>query len=466
MNRQTSQTYTFNFEDVHQTLRHGKVSFVDGAHQVEHTVNIAAPDIRFLDRLRSEMSPVLADLVDLAVSVYAADRLCHRRTDERATIQIRLPVRAPNVLSNPTVVKHLVDVLHWFTYDNWSFDFELRATIPRPAELQPLLDCLDQSRPVEVSLWSGGLDSFAGLCHRISADRDDDMQHVLLGAGASTQMESTQKRLIDCVDPARSHTKLVQAPIRMVDADRRRRNSTPRARGFVFLLLGAVCSLLHDQDRLFVFENGVGAINLRYPGSDSATDHSRSVHPISLKRMGVLVSAAIGQEFCFENPFLFSTKAQLCSTLLDSRHRGCVPLTVSCDRRHHAAEQQCGYCSSCLLRRQALAAVGLEDRTCYVLNSRRRKHRESDGDHLRAVLCQVHMLRQLLCGKDPWLGLVGYDPGLIEVAKIEASRLGASVASTSENLVSLYRAYVEEWGRVSEIISLGLIDDHDYRVRA
>jgi len=60
----------------------------------------------------------------------------------------------------------------------------------------------------------------------------------------------------------------------------------------------------------------------------------------------------------------------MCQALVEA---GCVDLafeTISCDRLHREKPMQCGYCSSCLLRRQALAVQRVEDQTCYIATAR------------------------------------------------------------------------------------------------
>jgi len=335
------------------------------------------------------------------------------------------------------------------------------------AQLQTSFTDIDPARPVEVSLWSGGLDALAGLYSRIWEARDPRTLHVLFSTGANSYMEKVQREVREDVERrSPGCTRLIQAPIRLADPAQEVRNSTSRSRGLVFCLLGAACARLFGQDRLFVFENGIGAINLRYPGSDSATDHSRSLHPDSLRRVSELISALLDEEFRVENPFIDQTKAHMCSCLSDDSLRQIVSHTVSCDRRHRSSVGQCGYGSSCLLRRQALAAAGIQDETVYVLNSGMRASRPSDGDHLRAILSQVCILRQCLSSEEPWQRLAQYEPWLLGVAETEASRRGVSLDAAKEALLALYQVYVDEWGRVSGTISQGLLDSYAYPVGA
>ena len=80
-------------------------------------------------------------------------------------------------------------------------------------------------------------------------------------------------------------------------------------------MLGAACAYLMGQKVLYLYENGIGAINLPYRESAVGLDHSRSVHPLTLLMVSDVISELLGQEFEVKNPFLFWTKAEMCKAL-------------------------------------------------------------------------------------------------------------------------------------------------------
>ena len=77
------------------------------------------------------------------------------------------------------------------------------------------------------------------------------------------------------------------------------------------MLLGSAYSYLRGHRVLHVYENGIGAINLPYRKSAVGLDHSRSVHPETLRRVGLLMTELIDENFKVRNPFLFHTKAEM-----------------------------------------------------------------------------------------------------------------------------------------------------------
>lgn len=241
-----------------------------------------------------------------------------------------------------------------------------------------------------------------------------------------------------------------------------------RTRGFVFMLLGAVCALLTGQQRLHIYENGVGAINLPFRASEVGLDHSRAVHPISLFEMGELVSNIIQASFRCVNPFVYSTKADMCGVLNNTLYQSLIAQTVSCDSQHHDVPSQCGYCSSCVLRKQSLLAAGVSDDTAYVLpsTSEKRPYRQSAGNHLRAMLWQIRVLRQLLSTETPWDSMTHYYPRLMDIIDRTAVSEGLEPEVMKERFVLLYQRYVSEWEQVQSQIERGLLGEEELRAAA
>ncbi|MDY6804534.1 MAG: hypothetical protein SXA11_12105 [Cyanobacteriota bacterium] len=58
----------------------------------------------------------------------------------------------------------------------------------------------------------------------------------------------------------------------------------------------------------------------------------------------------------------------MCKALAKDERNDLAFGTVSCDSPHrNKLAYQCGYCSSCLLRHQALSAAKIEDKTSYIV---------------------------------------------------------------------------------------------------
>ena len=225
------------------------------------------------------------------------------------------------------------------------------------------------------------------------------------------------------------------------------------ARAGIPYVLGVATTLQAGTDTLWVYENGVGALNLPLNETQLGIDNYRGVHPRSLMLAQDFLSLALDQPVHLRNPFLFSTKAQMCKSLVGSGIADAVSHTVSCDgfpQRIRNQPSQCGRCTSCILRRQSLQASGLEqfDRGYrYDVLRPQTKLTGSNLYDLEAMRGQVHKIGRCLVSKDPWRSLCASFPELARThAELVASQDLGSHSEISRRLVELYRAYVWEWG--------------------
>jgi hypothetical protein len=361
-------------------------------------VGVDDSQLRYLEQ--KCLPSVLADLIDLALAIYVADKLSLPKKTRSIKVGIVLPVRHPEILN--ALGGTLEEILEWYSQDNWVFQFIPRIAKGRAVEYPVSHFQFVEREFYEVALWSGGLDSLAGLCKRM--ELVPNSHYVLIGTGSNSIMHKTQsevfKRVIYAGKSAK-HLSLVQVPLKAEYEERLSKNRSHRARGVVFLLIGVVGALLKDSNKLLVYENGVGAINLPLPAS-IGRDHSKAIHPISLIRVSNFISQVIDKKFSIENPFLFETKAQMCSSLKGNPFLAFE--TISCDQLHRESPIQCGYCSSCLMRRQSLAAAGIKDGTRYLIPHGRNFEQRHDS-YLRYILGQVALLESKFETSNVWYEL-------------------------------------------------------------
>jgi len=275
-------------------------------------------------------------------------------------------------------------------------------------------------------LFSGGLDSGAGLAaHLIEGDA------VAISVDTNNWMQHVQQRVLQNLQAMSGHTCM---PLRYrISVRASSVESSQRSRGLLFLAAGIATSWALRQDRLRVFENGIGAINLPYLRSQFGSQATRSMHPRTLSLTEKLAAAISSRPFRIDAPTLTATKAVVIGTLPMAADPA-LAFTVSCDTgfsarvRHHAP---CDVCTSCLLRRQALHAAGRADLDTAA------SYRTSSPAHstaLQAMLWQVARLRACLAQPDPWLGLVSAFPEILDTAPL-----------APVEVISLYRSYVREW---------------------
>lgn len=420
------------------------------------------------------LDPVYSDWIDLALAVYYADRLSPRRDPKDPArpyqwarrISLIIPVRLPEVWNRLAVLDRVNRALRFFTEDAWDLKFVPSDAKSQSQEAQAFLFSTPVSMPAYVALLSGGLDSFAGACRAVAEERDHSF--VFISGVTNSRQGVAQREQIRALRRLSQHEVYhITVPFGLSRHGRLRgegEERTQRSRGFLFLTLGAVTSLMAGSNTLHVHENGIGAINLPYDATQIGTSSSRGVHPLSLVRMEELAEALVGKSFSFRNPHLFETKGEMCRHPAVRRLAPFVWTTFSCDGFpvQVQGKPQCGSCTSCLLRRLSLQVAGLcefdtgEQYLCDLLDPTS-KPNEKQLRQLNAMEWQFRKIAQRIRGQRAWESLVLEFPDLQTIA----TELGAHAAGGQREicgrLIELYEKYVSEWGNFSARRQLGAL---------
>ena len=441
--------YSYEFTADAQPVELGSVYWLDG---------------RRLSRAFCQELPAnLADLLDVVMAVYAADRRSPRdfrgAASGQRSISIRVGVRNPDLWETPEMAHELQELLYWLSEDEWSFELVRRRTAPSSAESERFLFPLPPEPPVTVSLFSGGLDSLAGLAAR--AQEGSNGSYVLVSGYTHNRLAHQQRLQVDLIRSAWRHGELlkeapeirhVAVPLGIRKSTGHQKEPSQRMRALVFLTLGVATALQAGADTLWIYENGIGALNLPLNETQLGVDNYRGVHPRSLMLAEDFLRLALEQTVNIRNPFLFSTKARMCKALVLSGLAEAVVHTVSCDgfpQRIRNQPSQCGHCTSCILRQQSLQASGLgrynEGYRHDVLEPQATLSKSHLYD-LEAMRGQVHKIACCLASDDPWRSLGASFPELARTHAELVARGGLGGHSdVSGHLVELYRTYVWEW---------------------
>jgi 7-cyano-7-deazaguanine synthase in queuosine biosynthesis len=328
--------------------------------------------IRLLPGWHALLGPPERDLVRFALAVIAADRLAPRSVaGDRAldrelgwTREINLSVALENPEKLGAAKSHFESVLGFMTDDVWHLAFESEH-VP-PCQQGSLFG--DEEKPVgaEVCLFSGGLDSAAGLLARHRAGAGP---FVAVSASGNAVRTATQADVIRLLRELGAEVRWVRVPTSLEAAEMPRtpEETTQRSRGFLFLMLGAAIALAVRADRVVAYESGVGALNLPLAASQAGAQTTRAMHPGAFCLLEDALAAA-GCPVRFDLPFLLQTKGEVCGAA-GSALAQLAALAVSCDEGDgHKPDPaiHCGLCTSCLFRRVALhACLGGADATEY-----------------------------------------------------------------------------------------------------
>jgi hypothetical protein len=318
-------------------------------------------DHAFVHAFGTALHPAVADIVTVALSCYAADRLTRRSIDWSRDLHLRVPVNDPRRWNQAR--DDLGSYLGGLTDDHWSFDFVEGRPI-RLSEQQGTLFPVDLHGVGSVGLFSGGLDSLAGAAQWLVANPDP---LVLLGA-RSSRVIGRDQHLIASGLRKEFGDRVIEVGVPLELRRALSAESSQRTRGFLFLSLATAAAVTANVREVIVFENGYGAHNPRLAEHQFGSQATLATHPHLLKQFEHLTEI-LDLPVAIALPHRWQTKGQLLRELPGSIRR-LVPLSASCDSYplRMADRTHCGRCGSCLLRRQSLIAAGLEqlDRQDYV----------------------------------------------------------------------------------------------------
>jgi hypothetical protein len=209
-----------------------------------------------------------------------------------------------------------------------------------------------------------------------------------------------------------------------------------------------------------IYENGIGAINLPFSNAQLGSQNSRATHPIALKKIEQFLTVLLEQDFSLRLPYLYSTKGQVCRELRRSRLADLAVQSISCDSFsfRSSGPEQCGICTSCILRRQALWTAGFRE------DLEKGRYRQdifvTEPDYrepklalrlapLWDMLSQVERIDEALVSSDPWSGLTIDFPDLFEIPEVLGEQMTLPARKgIRQRLATLYREYCNEWHRL------------------
>jgi 7-cyano-7-deazaguanine synthase in queuosine biosynthesis len=305
------------------------------------------------------LPPRACDLLRIGSAVYAADRLARRenRGDFRGSraMRIQADVTDPDFWNDKRTIEPMRAALELLSADTWEFAFRYGAPDP---------SYLGDKAPSghRVCLYSGGLDSAAGLATRLRNSGQPLITVTIWHQGGQkkqvlSQLTRIRRRYGIEVDPIIVRTALFRPP------QLNEQELSQRCRSFLFAALAGAVAMAKESSEIEVYENGVGAINLPLMhGMSTGARTTRSSHPAFLRQMSHLLTHLSGRPVEFTLPHRGLTKAELVKTLAMDGLDHVATSTVSCVHYPVRGEaKQCGWCPACIGRRQALLVAGIAE---------------------------------------------------------------------------------------------------------
>ncbi len=316
-------------------------------------------------RLARNLSGLVLDLLEVGSYVYAADQavtrggrtLRHNGSDWRRSFRFDIPVRNLDLWNSSEVQEALTETLNFLSDETFEFRFhKLKKDVPAEAYFN-----FDQGQPWfeadEVMLYSGGLDSLAGLC---SSTIRDGKKVIAVSHRAAPQIYSRQRILLEEFRRENdSSTKVLHIPVWVNKGEDLTRDVDQRTRSFLFVMLAAAVAEMQGLSSVSFYENGITSSNLSVLEQLMGARASRSTHPKVLNDFGKLLSLLLGRQFRVVDPMFWKTKADIVQTIIDLGQRDLIKFSNSCSkvRPSDQIKTHCGICSQCVDRRFATLAV-------------------------------------------------------------------------------------------------------------
>lgn len=414
---------------------------VTGTHKGESVRRFFQSSSWNLWRTKAVFSPLFDDLHRIAWTVHFLDRLFVRGTRAwKRNFRCSIGVFDPDFWSSPLNYELLTNILHFISGDDWEFEFTQSA---KKGSAQRILD-LDFENEV-LCLYSGGLDSMAGLVHQLQQYPDKFFVPITVCHRTDIR-KSTYHQLaaIAKLYPNLLHKQRCAFPFRMekqYELFGVKREPTQRTRSFLFTVIGGITALQRGGNQLEVYEAGIGAINAPLLPQMSGSMTTRSSHPEFLRMVGELLSLISQKEFKIVLPFANATKGELISSLKGKhalRKLARTSFSCVCYPRRKLEKKVCGKCLACIFRRIALHHAGIrENLENYEFDILNKVHWNRMNPKDRRPLCVF--LEQIY-----ELGVSTQDGRLPKWIEEHIIFTNATMKRSMTDIIDLYRRYSAE----------------------
>ncbi len=338
-------------------------------------------------------SEIGLDLLSIGIAVYFADVSANRAElgDDGWTRHLDLVVEVSQPELWEALTERIVRALNFVSSDRWRLRFNQRLDDIETAGFVESRNGLFQT--ARISLLSGGLDSATAAIDMLCDGEP------LMGASISSSDTRTvggpqnaiRTVLSEEFQNAFAGAKLtVQVPSSIRGANP---ESSQRARSFLFLTFSSfLASCYPHRITLVVPENGLIALNVPLDVTRMGSNSTKTAHPFFLYHFQLLLDG-LGLNARLDDPYRFVTKGEMLHNCTDKDLLARIlPLSVSCAKppnREGTADNHCGCCPACIIRRAAILAGFPEpDPTSYHtvpdLGERTLNARTKEGKDIRA----------------------------------------------------------------------------------
>lgn len=329
----------------------------------EQNVNVSLPDFV---RGVYHLPPRVLDLLEIAAYVFSADRLTSRGARDALeyhswarSFYFIVRVRDIDFWGKDAVRNKLEEALCFMTGDReYEFRFQPGHSTPPTSLFDSEQFIIDPKEETHVVLFSGGLDSLAGVVQLLETS---GARLCLVSHRSQPGTTRTQRQLFEALKklyPGRVNLYSFRCTLKKTRAI----DENQRTRAFLFTSIAYSLSRALSQDAFYVFDNGYTSMNFPRRQDQMNARASRTTHPKTLSLVKEFLSEVHQSEVRIEAPFLGKTKTDVFAILRKYERHHLIPSTVSCNHtyKHLGSATHCGECFQCIDRRLAAYASQLE----------------------------------------------------------------------------------------------------------
>lgn len=312
---------------------------------------------------------LLIDFLRISTMIYQADKLVMReyfKDGWTRNIAISVPVSDKKIWKQNAAT--LTEAVSFLSGDNWFFEFlQDKNDSFRTRVASPL-------RTGDVSLFSGGMDSFIGAIDILKQhDQKSQVWFVGHASGGGLIQENLYQALKNHFN-ARGQAEFFPLKFTASSIYRNKLEASTRSRSILFIGGGlAVASGLYDDASLIIPENGLISLNNPLTSTRNGSCSTRTTHPFFIGKLNQLLSD-LGLKHKIELPYQFKTKGEMLIECKDQAIlRQHIAQTMSCSHRNggrilnrqkrtnqNTSGLNCGYCVPCMIRYASFFAARIE----------------------------------------------------------------------------------------------------------
>jgi len=333
--------------------------------------NVHLEVTQLYDKFWKNLPAHYEDFLEIAAYVYSGDQAMHRVSDSdlntmcsmwRRTFHYHIPVRAPEFWNSAEVKQTLQRTLEFLAEDYFDFTFYGAANAP---EVQTFLGIETAagkfSQPERLALFSGGLDSLAGVVAEAVGKK---RKLLLLNHRSNDKFSPLYETLFQQLTDRVSPVPLSQVRVLINKSATLGIDFAQRARSFLFAAMGMTVASILKLDEITCFENGVVSLNLPVCAQITGAKATRTTHPRvirGLEKLGTLLAG--GKDFKIQTPFFWHTKGDVVAEILKEKCGPLIASSRSCAGTilRSKVKPHCGVCSQCIDRRVGMIAAGAAD---------------------------------------------------------------------------------------------------------